>query len=292
MAIRKLIGAALDLFVGLAACAAVFGLVKLGHLEYHQIAAGVAVIYFLAGLVRPDRGDLPLVLRVILISLFGCGGTLMMVGGIITLWAPYAVTALLFSAIGILVRRSWLRLSAVGRLTALISPVLAAALAGWLLFPGYFDFASTHISGTAIDFEFVALDGSTIAAEDLKGKVILLDYWDTHCGPCRKLMPEMERLQERYQYDPRVSILVVNAGWEPLEEAREYANENDYSLTFAYDPGAQASRAMKVWELPTTILIDTDFNFHSKHIAYEPGEEAAIVAHYEELIEELLGKGG
>ena len=103
---ETLIGAALDLFMGLAAFAAVFGLVKLGNLEYHQIAAGVAVIYFLAGLVRPDRGDLPLVLRVILISLFGCGGTLMMVGGIITLWAPYAVTALLFSAIGILVRRS------------------------------------------------------------------------------------------------------------------------------------------------------------------------------------------
>ena len=285
-------GAALDLLVGLAAGAAVFGLVKLAEMEHHQIAAGVAVIYFLAGLVRPDRGDLPLILRVILISLFGCVAALMMAEGVILLWAPYAMAALVFTAIAVLVRRRWSGLSVTSRWAALISPIATAALAGWLVFPGYFDFASTYVSGPATDFELQYLDGGTIASEDLKGRVILLDYWDTHCGPCRKLMPEMENLHARYEDDPRVAILVVNAGWESLEEAQKYATEHDYSLTFAYDPGAQTSRAMRVWELPTTILIDPEFNYLSKHIAYEPGQEAAIVAHYEALIEELLAEAG
>jgi thiol-disulfide isomerase/thioredoxin len=282
----------MDLLVGFAACAAVFGLVALGNLEDHQLAAGVAVIYFLAGLVRPDRGGLPLILRVVLISLFGCVAALMMVGGVFIMWAPYAVAALMFTVIAVLVRRKWSRLSATGRWSALISSVLTIALVSWLVFPVYFDFASTYISGPVTDFELQNLDGRTIASEDLKGKVILLDYWDTHCGPCRKLMPEMEKLQARYKDDPRVAILAVNAGWEPLEEAQKYVAEHDYSLIFAYDPGAQTSRAMGVWELPTTILIDTEFNYHSKHIAYEPGEEAATVAHYGELIEELLAEAG
>lgn len=287
---RALIGVALDLFVGLAACAAVFGLVSLGNLEYHQIASGVAVIYFLAGLVRPDRGKLPLVLRAILISLFGCAAALLMVEGSMTMWAPYALAAPVFTAIGVVVRRKWPVLSATGRLFALISPVLAAVLAGWLALPGYFDFARTYISGPATDFELQYLDGERIFSNDLKGKVVLLDFWDTHCGPCRKLMPEMEKLQAKYQDNDRVAILVVNTGWEPLEEAQKYAIEHDYSLVFAYDPGAKVSRGMKVWELPTMILIDTDFNFHSKHIAYEPGQEAAIVDHYAALIEELLAE--
>ncbi len=282
---------ALDLLVGLAACAAVYGLVVLGDLEDHQLAAGVAVLYFLAGLVRADRGSQPLVLRAALISLFGCVAALMMVGGII-LWVPYAAAALIFTGVAVLVRRKWSALSATGRWSALISPVLTVALAGWLVFPGYFDFASTYISGPVAEFELLYLDGGTIASEDLKGKVILIDYWDTHCGPCRKLMPEMERLQATYEDDSRVAILVVNAGWEPLEAAQEYVAEHDYSLIFAYDPGAQTSRAMRVWELPTTILIDAEFDYHSKHIAYEPGQEGAIVTHYGALIEELLAEAG
>jgi len=285
-------GAAFDLLVGVAACAAVFGLVKIANMEQHQIAAGVAVIYFLAGLARSDRGGLPLILRVVLISFFGCAVALMMAEGIILLWVPYAMTALVFTAIGVLVSRKWSSLSVVSRWTALISPIVTAALAGWLVFPGYFDFASTHVSGPATDFELRSLDGGTISSKDLRGKVILLDFWDTHCGPCRKLMPEMETLHARYGGDPRVAILVVNAGWESLEEAQKYAAEHDYSLTFAYDPGSQTSRAMRVWELPTTILIDPEFNYHSKHIAYEPGQEAAIVNHYGALIEELLAEAG
>ncbi len=284
--------AALDLLLGLAACAALFGLVSLANLEHYQLAAGVAAIYFAAGLLRADRGGLPLVLRASLISLFGCVAALMMLDGIIILWVPYVATALIFTAVAVLVRRKWSALSATGRWSALISPVLTAALAGWLVFPGYFDFASTYISGPATDFELQSLDGGAISSEDLKGKVILIDYWDTHCGPCRKLMPEMENLQARYGDDPRVAILVVNAGWEPLEEAQEYAAEHDYSLIFAYDPGARTSRAMQVWELPTTILIDAEFEYRSKHIAYEPGQERAIVTHYGTLIEELLAEAG
>lgn len=285
-------GAVQDLLVGLAACAAVFGLVSLFNLEYQQIALGVAVIYLAAGLVRAGRESLALILRVILVSLFGCAAVLMMVEGSVVLWAPYAVAALMFSTIGILVRRKWSALAVTGRWSASICTAFIVALAGWLVFPGYFDFASTYISGPAIDFELQSLDGAAISSEDLKGKVILLDFWDTHCGPCRKLMPEMENLQARYADHPRVAILVVNAGWEPLKEAQKYAAEHDYSLVFAYDPQATTSRAMGVWELPTTILIDADFEYHSKHIAYEPGQEAAIVTHYGTLIEELLAEAG
>ena len=163
---------------------------------------------------------------------------------------------------------------------------------GGLALPEYFEFAGTHIRGPASDFELQRLDGENIASKDLKGKVILLDFWDTHGGPCRKLMPEMEKLQAKYEGDSRVVILVVNAGWEPFEAAKKYVSENDYTLAFAYDPDAQVSQSMRVWELPTTILIDTDFNYHSKHIAYEPGQEAAIVEHYGALIEEMLAEAG
>jgi len=47
------------------------------------------------------------------------------------------------------------------------------------------------------DFELQTLNGKVITSNELKGKIILLDFWDTHCGPCIKLMPHMEKLYSK-----------------------------------------------------------------------------------------------
>ncbi len=48
-------------------------------------------------------------------------------------------------------------------------------------------------------------------------------------------MPQMEQFYARYKDDPRVAIFVVNAGWEPLENALQFVDQRNYRLPFAYD---------------------------------------------------------
>ena len=86
------------------------------------------------------------------------------------------------------------------------------------------------IRGPAPDFELYSFNGETISSSVLKGKVIVLEFWDTRCGPCRRLMLEMEKLYLKYKDNPEVAILEVNAGWETKENAQKFISNQDYEL--------------------------------------------------------------
>ena len=83
--------------------------------------------------------------------------------------------------------------------TALLDSVIREGRPDWaverarLLRPGY-----RRIGQPAIDFAARALDGSSIRLSDYAGRVVLLDFWATWCGPCRTTIPEIAQLYERY----------------------------------------------------------------------------------------------
>ena len=84
------------------------------------------------------------------------------------------------------------------------------------------------------DFKLQTFDDTFITSSELKGKVVLLDFWDTHCGPCIKMMPHMEKLYSKYKSNPDVVFFIVNAGWQSIDEAKDFVSKNDYDLPFAY----------------------------------------------------------
>ncbi len=152
--------------------------------------------------------------------------------------------------------------------------------------------ASCNTDKNVPDFELQTLNGKIITSEEMKGKIVLLDFWDTHCGPCIKLMPHMEKLYSKYKDNPGVVILIVNAGWQSIDEAKSYVSKHNYDLPFGYMT-KQESRKLKVREIPKTIIIDKHFNYRLQHVGYDgydPDKDPGPVIEFEKLIEILLAE--
>jgi thiol-disulfide isomerase/thioredoxin len=105
-------------------------------------------------------------------------------------------------------------------------------------------------------FDLKALDGETLRSQDLAGKVVLLNFWATWCGPCKEEMPSLARLQT--QFDPaRVRVVTVTADMHP-QGIKQFLNHLGISLPVFFDEDQELSRSFMVRGLPTTVLIAKD----------------------------------
>jgi thiol-disulfide isomerase/thioredoxin len=81
---------------------------------------------------------------------------------------------------------------------------------------------------------FTDLDGNDVSIKDYEGKLVLIDFWESWCGPCLQVFPAMEEL--RGEYPEEFEVLAVTVGLnEGPAEAREFAEENGYDFKFLYD---------------------------------------------------------
>lgn len=106
------------------------------------------------------------------------------------------------------------------------------------------------------EITFLNGKGEQVSLKDWRGKVVLLNLWATWCGPCRKEMPALQRLQQTLGSDKFqvVALAVDKAG---LEGTRKFLKDNkiEHLATFA-DPTARDGMKLKVIGMPTSILID------------------------------------
>jgi thiol-disulfide isomerase/thioredoxin len=140
--------------------------------------------------------------------------------------------------------------------------------------------ASASDSGHAApEFKFIMLSGEQVFSSSLKGRVLVLDFWSSDCGPCRRSMPQLEEFYRRYRSDPRVAFYFVNSGWETLEKAKAFASSgrsgilgiswgSKYELPFAYDAGSTTLKAFGFDSNPSTVIIDQRFLIRIRHSGY------------------------
>jgi len=110
-------------------------------------------------------------------------------------------------------------------------------------------------AGTAAaPFELRALDGRTVQWHELAGKVVILNFWATWCGPCKDEMPALERL--RQQLDPSRAMLLTVTTDLQREGIKQFLAAMDVRLPVLFDEDQDVSRAYMVRALPTTVIID------------------------------------
>jgi peroxiredoxin len=119
---------------------------------------------------------------------------------------------------------------------------------------------------------------------DLRGKVVLVNFWATWCPPCRKELPSMERLWRQFR-DAGLVVLGVNVG-ETGDEVFAFSKGLDTPLTFPLllDEDSAVAQSWPVKGLPTTFLIDKQGRMAFGVIGGREFDSPAIVQQVRELL--------
>ena len=111
-----------------------------------------------------------------------------------------------------------------------------------------------YVGRPAPEFRLKDLHGAEVALGDFKGKVVLLDFWATWCGPCRQEMPEFQRIhRELAAKDVVVLALDVD---EPLETVAGYMDKEKFTFPVLLANGSSVMDRYSVHGYPTTFAID------------------------------------
>ena len=106
----------------------------------------------------------------------------------------------------------------------------------------------------AADFALKSLDGQPVELSSLRGKVVVLDFWATWCGPCRRELPIVDKLRE--EFGDEVRFLGINA--EDSGTVKGFLKKNAYGLTMLMDSKRTVNRTYGVHAIPTLFVIDRD----------------------------------
>lgn len=110
--------------------------------------------------------------------------------------------------------------------------------------------------GQMESFDLSSLDGTSVRSRDLNGKVVLLNFWATWCGPCKEEMPSLARLQQ--QFDPKRFAIVTITTDVQRRGIQQFLGQLGITLPVLFDEDQEVSRSFMVRGLPTTILIAPD----------------------------------
>jgi thiol-disulfide isomerase/thioredoxin len=134
---------------------------------------------------------------------------------------------------------------------------------------------------SASEFVVKGMDGKTVSLAGARGKVVLLNFWATWCGPCRMEVPDLVELQKKYPERLQVIGLVVDD--EDQEAVRAFAKRYAINYPIAMATSEMRIRFGGVPALPTTFVIDAQGRVVQKHI----GLRDPVL--YETEIRSLLG---
>jgi cytochrome c biogenesis protein CcmG, thiol:disulfide interchange protein DsbE len=129
-----------------------------------------------------------------------------------------------------------------------------------------------------VDAEVVGGVGpKTLAAA--RGKVVILDFWGTYCGPCKQSFPKYQEIVDRYAGD--VAVLAVSID-DPEQVQKDqlvaFANETHAKFAITWDKGHKAAKTygLDALTMPTSFVIDKSGTVRHLHVGFKPGEEMKI----------------
>jgi thiol-disulfide isomerase/thioredoxin len=149
--------------------------------------------------------------------------------------------------------------------------------------------APRRFERTAPPWKLESLNGGMLDLESYKGKVVVLDFWGSWCGPCRYELPIIEALHQRYQKGDRVVFLGIN--WERTDDreqhlkiARDYVAKNNLTFPSVIDPNQVVANAYLVEGFPSAFIVDREGKIRYKNVGVADGIEHILEAQIESLL--------
>ena len=115
----------------------------------------------------------------------------------------------------------------------------------------------------APEFNLTTLDGEDVALVDLRGKIVLLNFWGTWCGPCRREMPEFQKAYE--QWGPQGFEILAIAYNDTEEAMRDFRDEFSLRFPLALDDTGRVNDAYDIQTRPSSFLLSSDGIILARH---------------------------
>jgi peroxiredoxin len=139
--------------------------------------------------------------------------------------------------------------------------------------------ALLKVGTAAPEFRAEAWGGGTCQLSDFRGRVVVLDFWATWCGPCQRSMPHIEKVWQAVK-NKNVVVLGVCV-WDEKAAYEKWIPENKskYTFSFAFDPAGRdsaksiAGKLFQVSGIPTTYIIDKDGKVADAIVGYQDGDK-------------------
>lgn len=136
----------------------------------------------------------------------------------------------------------------------------------------------------APDFTLKSASGENVRLAEQRGKVVMLNFWASWCGPCRKEMPLLDDLYQRYS---KAGFMFYGINVEQdSAAAKKLLEELGVSLPVLFDPESKASRLYNIDAMPTTVVIDKSGEIRYVNRGYKAGDENKYRDQVRELIRE------
>jgi peroxiredoxin len=142
--------------------------------------------------------------------------------------------------------------------------------------------AAVAPASLAPDFTLRSADGPNLRLNEQRGRVVMVNFWATWCGPCRQEMPHLNRLYEKYRASGFV-LLGVNVD-DDARNAIGLATKLGVKFPVLLDTEKKVSQLYDLSAMPATVLIDKDGRVRFLHRGYQAGVEDT----YDRQIREML----
>jgi len=155
-------------------------------------------------------------------------------------------------------------------------------------------FAAIGLSGLAVaragtpepapDFALPAMDGGELRLSELKGQVVMINFWATWCGPCRQEMPLLQQLQVKYE---PLGFTLVGINVEPESAgARAWLEKVPVTFPILFDRQNEVAGRFGVQGMPSSVFIDRTGKVRYVHRGYQSGDESKYADMVRSLVKE------
>ncbi|RJP73688.1 MAG: hypothetical protein C4524_14320 [Candidatus Zixiibacteriota bacterium] len=123
-----------------------------------------------------------------------------------------------------------------------------------------------RLNEPAKDFELKSLDGRTVKLSDYRGRIVLVDFWATWCGPCKRELPLLQAEYSRWK-ERGIELLAITTDKDTSKVA-PFIAEHQYTFPVLFNQGT--SRDYDVSGIPTLYVVDREGRLQYRHLGYRP----------------------